>query len=77
MADNKIKTVNFDGFEYNIEDLTPKAIEGFNMLVKLQQEIGNISYDLRVNQAAQKLISEELKTILKDDKIKYVEKEKE
>ena len=77
MADNDLKTVNFDGFEYKIEDLTPRAIEGFNMLVKLQQEIANISYDLRINQAAQKLISEELKTILKEDKIKYVEKEKE
>lgn len=77
MADNELKTVNFDGFEYKIKDLTPKAIEGFNMLVKLQQEIANISYDLRVNQAAQKLISEELKTTLKEDKIKYVEKEEE
>jgi hypothetical protein len=74
---NEIKTVTFDGFEYKIEDLTPNAIEGFNMLVKLQQEIANISYNLRVNQAAQKLISEELKTILKEDKIKYVEKEEE
>jgi hypothetical protein len=37
MADNDLKTVNFDGFEYKIEDLTPRAIEGFNMLVKLQQ----------------------------------------
>ena len=77
MADNDLKTVNFDGFEYKIEDLTPRAIEGFNMLVKLQQEIANISYDLRVNQAAQKLISDELKVTLKEDKIKYVEKEKE
>ena len=77
MADNDLKTVNFDGFEYKIEDLTPRAIEGFNMLVKLQQAIADISYDLRINQAAQKLISEELKTTLKEDKIKYVEKEKE
>ena len=77
MADNDLKTVNFDGFEYKIEDLTPRAIEGFNMLVKLQQAIADISYDLRINQAAQKLISEELKTILKEDKMKYVEKEKE
>jgi|OM-RGC.v1.033816647 hypothetical protein len=71
---NEIKTVTFDGFEYKIEDLTPNAIEGFNMLVKLQQEIANISYDLRVNQAAQKLISEELKTTLKEENIQYVEK---
>ena len=75
MADNELKTVNFDGFEYKIEDLTPKAIEGFNMLVKLQQDIAKISYDLKVNQAAQKVISEELKVFLKEDKVKHVEKE--
>ena len=34
MTDNELKTVNFDGLEYKIEDLTPRTIEGFNMLVK-------------------------------------------
>ena len=32
MTDNELKTVNFDGLEYKIEDLTPRTIEGFNML---------------------------------------------
>jgi hypothetical protein len=75
MTDNELKTVNFDGLEYKIEDLTPRTIEGFNMLVKLQQDIAKISYDLKVNQAAQKVISEELKVSLKEDKVKHVEKE--
>ena len=75
MNDNKIETVNFDGLEYKIEDLTPRTIESFNMLVKLQQDIAKISYDLKVNQAAQKVISEELKVFLKEDKVKHVEKE--
>ena len=74
MTDNELKTVNFDGLEYKIEDLTPRTIEGFNMLVKLQQDIAKISYDLKVNQAAQKVISEELKVFLKEDKVKHVEK---
>ena len=77
MDDNKIETVNFDGLEYKIEDLTPRTLEGFNMLVKLQQEIAKISYELRINQAAQKQISEELKIALREDKINYVEKEEE
>ena len=77
MNDNKIETVNFDGLEYKIEDLTPRTLEGFNMLVKLQQEIAKVSYDLRINQAAQKQISEELKIALREDKINHVEKEKE
>ncbi len=75
MTDNELKTVNFDGLEYKIEDLTSRTIEGFNMLVKLQQDIAKISYDLKVNQAAQKVISEELKVFLKEDKVKHVEKE--
>ena len=45
------------------------------MLVKLQQDIAKISYDLKVNQAAQKVISEELKVFLKEAKVKHVEKE--
>ena len=77
MDDNKIETVNFDGFEYKIEDLTPRTLEGFNMLVKLQQEIAKVSYELRINQAAQKQISEELKVAIREDKIKHVEKEEE
>lgn len=77
MNDNKIETVNFDGLEYKIEDLTPRTLEGFNMLVKLQQEIAKISYDLRIDQAAQKQISEELKIALREDKINHVEKEEE
>jgi 5-formaminoimidazole-4-carboxamide-1-beta-D-ribofuranosyl 5'-monophosphate synthetase len=77
MDDNKIETVNFDGLEYKIEDLTPRTLEGFNMLVKLQQEIAKVSYELRINQAAQKQISEELKVAIREDKIKHVEKDEE
>ena len=77
MNGNKIETVNFDGLEYKIEDLTPRTLEGFNMLVKLQQEIAKVSYELRINQAAQKQISEELKIALREDKINHVEKEEE
>ena len=43
-----IETVNFDGLEYKIEDLTPRTLEGFNMLVKLQQDIAKVHYDLRI-----------------------------
>ena len=75
MSDNEIKTVNFEGKEYAIKDLTPRTLDGFNMLVKLQQKIASISYDLRVNQAAQKQISEDLKLALEEDEIKHVENE--
>ena len=70
MTDNELKTVNFDGLEYKIEDLTPRTIEGFNMLVKLQSAIAEIAFDLKVKQSAQLHISEEVKSFIKEDKIK-------
>lgn len=73
--ENGIKTINFDGKGYKVEDLTPRVVEGFNMLVKLQQELANISYELKKCQSAQVKTSEELKVAIEEDKIKPVEKE--
>ena len=75
MSDDKIKEINFDGDTYLIEDLTPRVIDGFNMLAKLQQEIADISYQLKKCQAAQVHSSKELKEAIQDDKIKSVQKE--
>lgn len=75
--DNQVKTINFDGIQYNIEDLTPRTADGFNSLVRVQQEINEIAYQLKVKQAAQIQFSSELKTNLKEDKVKGVEVEAE
>lgn len=75
--DNQVKTINFDGIQYNIEDLTPKTADGFNSLVRVQQEINEIAYQLKVKQAAQVQFSSELKINLKEDKVKGVEVEAE
>jgi hypothetical protein len=72
----QIKTINFDNQNYNIEDLTPRAIEGFNMLIKLNQELADITYQLKKCQAAQVHTSEELKGIIEEDKIKPVVEDK-
>jgi len=32
----RIENIDFDGDKFLIEDLTPRVIEGFNMLVRLQ-----------------------------------------
>jgi hypothetical protein len=71
----QIKTINFEGENYKIEDLTPRAVEGFNMLIKLNQELADITYQLKKCQAAQVHTSEELKGIIKEDKIKPVVEE--
>ena len=72
----QIKTINFENENYKIEDLTPRVIEGFNMLIKLNQELADITYQLKKCQAAQVHTSEELKVIIKEDKISPVVEDK-
>jgi len=74
---NQVKTINFDGIQYNIEDLTPRTADGFNSLVRIQQEINELAYQLKVKQAAQVQFSSDLKNNLKEDKVKGVEVETE
>ena len=71
MADNnEIKTVTFDDKEYDIQDLTPRAIEAFNVLFKGQQNLNNLAMDVKLTQASIAALNGELKTILEEDKIK-------
>lgn len=66
----QIKTVSFEGKNYSTEDLTPRVIEGFNMLIKLQGEIIDQSYQLKKSQAAQIGLSQEIRNNIEEDKIK-------
>ena len=77
VQDNQVKTINFDGVQYTIEDLTPRTADGFNSLVRVQQEINKIAYQLKVKQAAQLQFSSDLKIYLKEDQVKGVEIEQE
>ena len=71
----RIETIDFDGSKYSVEDLTPRVIEGFNMLMRLQNEITEQAYQLKKSQAAQIQMSDDLKTNIKEDKVKEVEEE--
>ena len=64
---SELKTINFDGKVYEIKNLTDKAKEGFNFLVKLQEDIQKQTYELQKTQAAQKEISATVKQILEED----------
>ena len=68
----EIKTVSFEAKNYSTEDLTPRVIEGFNMLIKLQGEIVDQSYQLKKSQAAQLGLSQEIRNNIEEDKIKEV-----
>ena len=67
---NEIKTINFNGEEYDIADLTPRAVEAFNVLFKGQQNLNELATSVKLAQAANAGITVELNAILKEDKIK-------
>lgn len=78
MSDNKqeLDSVNFGGEQYLIENLTPRVLEHLNLLIKLQGAIAELAFDLKIKQSAQLHISEEVKTFIKEDKIKPTPQEK-
>ena len=71
----KIETVNFDGAAYAVEDLTGRVVDGFNTLVRLQQDVQEQAYQLKKSQSAQNSVSGELKAMIQEDKIKPLQEE--
>ena len=69
----QIEAVNFDGDRYAVDDLPPRVLEGFNMLVRLQQDVQEQAYQLKKSQGAQTSVSAEIKGMIKEDKIKPLE----
>ena len=69
----QIEAVNFDGDRYAVDDLTPRVLEGFNMLVRLQQDVQERAYQLKKSQGAQTSVSAEIKSMIKEDKVKPLE----
>ena len=67
---NEIKTINYNGEEYDIADLTPRAVEAFNVLFKGQQNLNELAMSVKLAQAANAGITAEINAILKEDKIK-------
>ncbi len=65
----QIKTVNFEGKQSTTEDLTPRVVEGFNMLIKLQGEVVEQSYQLKKSQAAPEEMSQDIGVMIAEDKI--------
>jgi len=68
--ENEIKTINYNGEEYDIADLTPRAVEAFNVLFKAQQNLTELATSVKLAQAASAGVTVELNSILKEDKIK-------
>ena len=78
MADNQLTELNFNGETYLISDLTPRAVEGFNTLIKAQQKLNDLAIEVKIVQGGQTQINAELQQIIEEDKIKpQVKVEKE
>jgi hypothetical protein len=70
MADDKQpQQLTFNGETYSVEDLTPRAIEGFNLLINVQQKLNNLSTEVRVLQASQVGLEIEFTKIIEEDAI--------
>ena len=69
------QNINFDGDDYNVQDLTPRVANEFNTLFRIQNELNDLSYQIKKCQAAQTVITEGLKEDIKEDKVKPLEKE--
>ena len=69
------QNINFDGDDYNVQDLTPRVANEFNTLFRIQNELNDLSYQIKKCQAAQTIITEGLKEAIKEDKVKPLEKE--
>tara|TARA_R100000664_G_C2731127_1_gene121684 strand:- start:389 stop:691 length:303 start_codon:yes stop_codon:yes gene_type:complete len=67
------RIINFDDKDYEVSSLTPRVADGFNTLVRVQQEINELAYQMKVKQAAQVRLSEDLKVALKEDKVPEAE----
>ena len=67
---DEIQTVSLDGTKYGVKDLTPRVVEGFNMLVKLQAEIKEQAYEMQKLDAAQTMVISQVKQFIEEDKIK-------
>ena len=67
--ETKIDSVNFNGEQYLLTDLTPRVMDALNLLIKLQGGIAELALDLKVKQSAQIYISEEVKNFIEEDKI--------
>ena len=70
MENNNIKELTFDGKVYLIEDLTPRIIDSLSVLFNAQQEANKKASELSIFQAAQSAITENIRSFIKEDKIK-------
>jgi len=67
------QVINFDGKQYEISKMTDRVAEQFNMLVRLQSEWQDASFNLKKVEAAQKTVVTELQVFMKEDNIKAVD----
>ena len=67
------QVINFDGKQYDISKMTERVAEQFNMLVRLQSEWQDASFNLKKVEAAQKTVVTELQVFMKEDDIKAVD----
>jgi len=64
--------INFENKSYEIDKLSPRAAESFNMLVRLQSDWNDSQYEMKKIETAQQKTVSDLKVIMVEDNIKPV-----
>lgn len=72
MSEN-IETITFDNEQYNVSDLNEQAVQHFNILMKLQNESNEQSYQLSKTNIAIETMSDRFKALLDELDIKPIE----
>ena len=68
------ETITFRNETYNVSDLSQDAIQSFNVLLKLQAESDEQSFQLSKTRVAQETMSDRFSQLLLDEKISPVKK---
>ena len=70
MSEN-IETITFDNEQYNVSDLNEQAVQHFNILMKLQNESNEQSYQLSKTNIAIETMSDRFKALLDELDIEF------
>tara|TARA_B100001750_G_C15410135_1_gene547321 strand:+ start:472 stop:732 length:261 start_codon:yes stop_codon:yes gene_type:complete len=68
----KEQTITFDNETYNVADLSEQTVQNFNILLKMQNEANEQSYQLSKTNVALETMSERFKGLLDEQNIKPV-----
>lgn len=75
--EQKIETITFQNETYKAEDLNEQAVQHFNILLKMQNELNEQQFQVSKTNIALETMQERFKELLDELKIEPITEEKE